>query len=85
MKLFAFIPLLVLFHSCTPQEVELTEDIIQGEVKVVEQALQDTVNIQPNEPKVRPSVVPVKRFSAYPEAPKHSDRNLYLFGADIQQ
>jgi hypothetical protein len=52
-----FIPLLVFFMSCNPLMWKAAEDVVVGEVKVVEEAVNDLSGVQSN-----PVVVPVKKF-----------------------
>jgi len=40
-----YLPFLLFMFSCTPLEMEVAEDIIEGEIKVGEQVLQDVSGV----------------------------------------
>jgi hypothetical protein len=52
-----FIPF-ILFTACTPQEVKLAEDFVQGEATVAEQMLQDSM---PNPAVPKPKIQAIKK------------------------
>lgn len=43
---------LAITGACTPLEREVSEDIIKGEISVVEQAVNDVRGVQPTKPAV---------------------------------
>jgi hypothetical protein len=54
-----FIPVLVFLMACNPLMWKAAEDVVVGEVRVVEDAVKDLSGVQPQS---RPVIVPIKKF-----------------------
>ena len=52
-----FIPILLFLVACSPTEMKVTDDIIQGEIKVAESVMSDIAAIQAQKDKPKVSLV----------------------------
>jgi hypothetical protein len=52
-----FLPFLLFLLSCSPKEIQVTDDIIQGEVQIAENVMKDIASIQDQNMKPKVSLV----------------------------